>query len=184
MWIQREAGQKTQPQNQAVVVEAPGIEPGAGSTQPPDLISQSRLAECGSNVDPAAEDRGPTLSRPRRAARRAREDWRSRITIELGRRGGRPCIRGLRITVGDVLAYLASGMSEDEILRVFPDLERDDGRASRASPAGSASRAGARRAPASQLVVDPLREQRHALGDAKAAYLATTARSGGAGAPQ
>jgi uncharacterized protein (DUF433 family) len=56
-------------------------------------------------------------------------DWRSRITIEPGKRGGRPCIRGLRITVGDVLQYLASGMSEDEILHDFPELEREDIRA-------------------------------------------------------
>ncbi len=51
------------------------------------------------------------------------------ITLEPGKRGGKPCIRGLRITVSDVLEYLASGMSEDEILRDFPDLTRDDIRA-------------------------------------------------------
>ncbi len=56
--------------------------------------------------------------------------YRDRITIEPGKRGGKPCIRGLRITVYDVLDYLASGMSEDEILRDFPDLEREDIRAS------------------------------------------------------
>lgn len=56
-------------------------------------------------------------------------DWRSRITIEPGKRGGKPCIRGLRITVADVLEYLASGMAEDEILRDFPDLTREDLRA-------------------------------------------------------
>jgi uncharacterized protein (DUF433 family) len=56
-------------------------------------------------------------------------DWRSRITIEPRKRGGRPCIRGLRISVGDVLGCLASGMNEDEILRDFPDLEREDIRA-------------------------------------------------------
>jgi uncharacterized protein (DUF433 family) len=49
-----------------------------------------------------------------------------RITIEPGKRGGKPCIRGLRITVDDVLAYLASGMTEAEILADFPDLEHDD----------------------------------------------------------
>lgn len=49
-----------------------------------------------------------------------------RITIEPGKRGGKPCIRGLRITVDDVLSYLASGMKEDEILADFPDLERED----------------------------------------------------------
>ena len=52
------------------------------------------------------------------------------ITIDPGRRGGKPCIRDLRITVYDVLEYLASGMSEDEILADFPDLEREDIRAS------------------------------------------------------
>jgi uncharacterized protein (DUF433 family) len=56
-------------------------------------------------------------------------DWRSRITIEPGKRGGKPCIRGLRITVSEVLEYMASGMSEDEILRDFPDLTREDIRA-------------------------------------------------------
>ena len=52
-----------------------------------------------------------------------------RITIEPGKRGGKPCVRGLRITVYEVLDYLASGMTEDEILRDFPDLEREDLRA-------------------------------------------------------
>jgi uncharacterized protein (DUF433 family) len=56
-------------------------------------------------------------------------DWRARITFEPGKRGGKPCIRGLRITVTDVLEYLASGMSEDEILRDLPDLTREDIRA-------------------------------------------------------
>jgi uncharacterized protein (DUF433 family) len=53
-------------------------------------------------------------------------DYSSRITIEAGKRSGKPCIRGLRITVSDVLEYLASGMSEDEILAEFPVLERED----------------------------------------------------------
>ena len=48
------------------------------------------------------------------------------VTIEPGKRGGQPCIRGLRITVYDVLSYLASGMSEEEILSDFPDLTHDD----------------------------------------------------------
>jgi len=56
-------------------------------------------------------------------------DYRRVITIEPGKRGGKPCIRGLRITVYDVLDYLASGMSEAEILRDFPDLTADDLRA-------------------------------------------------------
>lgn len=53
-------------------------------------------------------------------------DYHSRITMEPGKRSGKPCIRGMRITVYDVLEYLASGMSEDEILRDFPDLVRED----------------------------------------------------------
>jgi uncharacterized protein (DUF433 family) len=56
-------------------------------------------------------------------------DYRRFITIEPSKRGGKPCIRGLRITVSDVLEYLASGMSMDEILSDFPDLTADDIRA-------------------------------------------------------
>ena len=56
-------------------------------------------------------------------------DYQHIITIEPGKRGGKPCIRGLRITVYDVLEYLASGMSEDQILSDFPDLTREDIRA-------------------------------------------------------
>ncbi|TSA32404.1 MAG: DUF433 domain-containing protein [Verrucomicrobiaceae bacterium] len=51
------------------------------------------------------------------------------ITIEPGKRSGKPCIRGMRITVSDVLSYLASGMSEEEILADFSELTRDDIRA-------------------------------------------------------
>lgn len=53
-------------------------------------------------------------------------NYRERITIEPGQRGGKPCIRGLRITVQDVLEYLASGMTVEEILGDFPDLTRED----------------------------------------------------------
>jgi uncharacterized protein (DUF433 family) len=56
-------------------------------------------------------------------------DYRAIVTIEPGKRGGKPCIRGLRITVYDVLEYLASGMSDAEILADFPDLTSDDIRA-------------------------------------------------------
>jgi uncharacterized protein (DUF433 family) len=48
------------------------------------------------------------------------------ITIEPGKRGGQPCIRGMRITVYDVLSYLAAGMTEDELLSDFLYLTRDD----------------------------------------------------------
>jgi len=53
-------------------------------------------------------------------------DYRARVTIDPDKRGGKPCIRGLRITVYDVLEYLASGMSIEDMLDDFPDLERDD----------------------------------------------------------
>jgi uncharacterized protein (DUF433 family) len=56
-------------------------------------------------------------------------DLLSRITIEPGKRSGQPCIRGIRMTVKDVLEYMASGMSEAEILEDFPDLEPEDIRA-------------------------------------------------------
>jgi len=53
----------------------------------------------------------------------------SRITLEPGKRGGRPCIRGLRISVYDVLEMLAEGMSEVDIIEDFPELELEDIRA-------------------------------------------------------
>jgi uncharacterized protein (DUF433 family) len=56
-------------------------------------------------------------------------DYAHLITIEADKRSGQPCIRGLRITVRDVLEYLASGMSTDEILTDFPDLTAEDIRA-------------------------------------------------------
>lgn len=56
-------------------------------------------------------------------------DYCDRITIEPGKRSGKPCIRGMRITVYDVLDYLASGMTEAEILTDFPELEPEDLRA-------------------------------------------------------
>jgi len=56
-------------------------------------------------------------------------DYRDIITIELGKRSGKPCIRGMRITVQDILEYLAGGMSEEEILSDFPELTYEDIRA-------------------------------------------------------
>jgi uncharacterized protein (DUF433 family) len=50
----------------------------------------------------------------------------SRITLEPGKRGGRPCIRGLRISVYDVLSMLSNGMSVDEIVEDFPELDKED----------------------------------------------------------
>lgn len=56
-------------------------------------------------------------------------NYQAYITIEPDKRGGKPCIRGLRITVSDILDYLASDMSADEILEDFPDLTHEDLRA-------------------------------------------------------
>ncbi|WP_395945437.1 DUF433 domain-containing protein [Brevundimonas sp.] len=57
------------------------------------------------------------------------DDLLSRITIEEGKRGGRPCIRGMRIAVHDILGWLASGMTEAQILSDYEELEGDDIRA-------------------------------------------------------
>jgi uncharacterized protein (DUF433 family) len=56
-------------------------------------------------------------------------DYRDLITIEPGKRSGQPCIRGMRITVRDVLEYLAGGMTVEELLTDFPELTVDDVRA-------------------------------------------------------
>lgn len=53
-------------------------------------------------------------------------NYLDRITIEPGKRNGRPCIRGMRITVYDILDYLGSGMTNQEILADFPYLEEED----------------------------------------------------------
>ena len=58
-----------------------------------------------------------------------RMDYLDKITVEPGKRAGKPCIRGLRITVQDILEYLASGMTADQILSDFPELNADDIRA-------------------------------------------------------
>ena len=57
-------------------------------------------------------------------------DYKKVISIEPDKRGGKPCIRGMRITVYDILEYLASGMTEEEILDDFPELKKEDIRAS------------------------------------------------------
>jgi len=53
-------------------------------------------------------------------------NYKDYITIDPNKRGGKPCVRGLRITVYEVLEYLASEMTEEEILDDFPDLTRED----------------------------------------------------------
>ena len=81
------------------------------------------------NVDP--------LDRPLKAASLAarvarynpRMNWQGRISVSPGVRSGKPCVKGTRITVYDVLEYLAGGMSENQILADFPDLTREDIRA-------------------------------------------------------
>ena len=65
----------------------------------------------------------------------------ARITIEPGKRSGQPCVRGLRITVWDVLSWLAAGMTEREILDDYPDLEPDDIKACLEYAAAQAGRA-------------------------------------------
>ena len=56
-------------------------------------------------------------------------DYRERIVLDVEVRFGKPTVRGTRITVGDVLGYLAGGMTEDELLADFPQLSREDIRA-------------------------------------------------------
>jgi uncharacterized protein (DUF433 family) len=56
-------------------------------------------------------------------------DYREIITLEPGKRGGRPCIRGMRIAVADVLGWLAAGMSHEQVLADYPELTEDDIRA-------------------------------------------------------
>lgn len=68
-------------------------------------------------------------------------DYQNIITIEPGKRGGRPCIRGMRITAGDVLGWLAAGMTYEEILADFPGLTANDIRACLAFAANRETRA-------------------------------------------
>ena len=77
----------------------------------------------------SVSERRRPLDRRRVVAYAESVTYLDRITIEPGKRSGKPCIRGLRVTVSDVLDYLASGMSEDDLLRDFPDLTREDIRA-------------------------------------------------------
>jgi uncharacterized protein (DUF433 family) len=53
-------------------------------------------------------------------------DYHNIITLESGKRSGKPCIRGLRITVYDVLSWLAEGMSREDIINDFPELNNED----------------------------------------------------------
>jgi uncharacterized protein (DUF433 family) len=68
-------------------------------------------------------------------------NYRDIVTIEPGKRGGRPCIRGMRIAVADILGWLAAGMSHAEILADYPELTEDDIRAALAYAADRERRA-------------------------------------------
>ena len=69
-------------------------------------------------------------------------EYRERITIEPGTRSGKPCVRGERITVADVLEYLAGGMSVEDVLADFLDLAEEDVRPNESSPRRRGSRVG------------------------------------------
>ncbi|EKD09021.1 hypothetical protein SPLC1_S204220 [Arthrospira platensis C1] len=66
------------------------------------------------------------MSKPQLKKEQQPMDYRERITLEPSQRSGKPCIRGMRITVYDVLSYLASGMTYQEILDDFPYLTQED----------------------------------------------------------
>ena len=74
--------------------------------------------------NPAAEE--AWLECPRKTVRCYSRIMTDRIKLEPGKRSGQPCVRGLRITVWDVLSWLAAGMTEQEILDDYPELEPDD----------------------------------------------------------
>ena len=78
---------------------------------------------------PPATDRTVSLTDSTAAFTISFMNYRERIVIDPHIRFGKPTIRGTRITVGDVLSYLAAGMSEDELLADFPSLDREDVRA-------------------------------------------------------
>lgn len=67
-------------------------------------------------------------------------NYRDIITVEAGKRGGRPCIRGMRISVYDVLGWLAAGMSNEDILKEYPELTLEDIRAALAYAADRESK--------------------------------------------
>jgi len=87
-----------------------------------------------------APGRLESLTLPRASLSLIIMDYRKIITIEPGKRSGKPCVRGLRITVYDVLDYLASGMTHEEVLTDFPYLTEEDIRACLAFAADSGKR--------------------------------------------
>jgi uncharacterized protein (DUF433 family) len=88
-------------------------------------LAQDALSEYRSVQTPTQA----VVDKPRAVGQREIMDYTKLITIEPDKRSGQPCIRGLRMTVQDILEYLASGMSAEEILADFPDLTADDIRA-------------------------------------------------------
>lgn len=84
--------------------------PGAEKPKPRELVLNPKFAK-------ARETPWPQV------------DWRRHITIEPGKRGGQPCIRGLRFTVGDALELMAAGLSPEQIVAEHPDLTIEDIRA-------------------------------------------------------
>jgi uncharacterized protein (DUF433 family) len=78
---------------------------------------------------------------PPKCGMNAAMSYQDIITIEPGKRGGRPCIRGMRIAVSDVLGWLASGMTHEQILAEYPELTEDDIRAALAYAADRERRA-------------------------------------------
>lgn len=115
---------------EAMAGEARGRRPGASGLAV-DATGRAARAE-GSNcrsarcVAPHWTARQMLATKPPRSFRIQLMSYEDIITIEPGKRGGQPCIRGMRITVYDVLSYLASGMTEEEILSDFPYLTRED----------------------------------------------------------
>ena len=85
-----------------------------------------RLAARKTSPDLAPAASQPLVDRSPSVEQASLMDYTDLITIEPGKRSGQPCIRGMRITVYDVLSYLASGMSTAEILDDFPYLTADD----------------------------------------------------------
>jgi len=90
-------------------MRSPQLTPAIATDHPNNNDPRSRLLEYGAIALPAIP-----------------MNYQDIITLEPGKRSGKPCIRGMRITVYDVLSYLASGMTTEEILADFPYLTRDD----------------------------------------------------------
>jgi uncharacterized protein (DUF433 family) len=94
-------------------------------SQPPfDGALKAKVTEVKPGEEPEPEPEGSQAMRYNRGM-----PWQDRVSVNPAVRSGKPCIKGTRITVYDVLEYLAGGMTEDMILSDFPDLTRDDIRA-------------------------------------------------------